>query len=245
MTKENDENKIKISKALAECGVDSRRKCEELVRAGRVKVNGKKVEGLGTFVDPEDVISLDGHKLDRESKVYFAFNKPEKVLSTMEAKDDVDTIRRFFEEEERRLFYAGRLDFDSCGLMIITNDGDFANRVQHPSYGKEKVYKVTLEGNIDGDRVNKASNGITVKGVKYAPFKFKIMRRNKRFCVIKMTINEGKNREIRNIFEHLGYNVLELQRLEIGSVKLFSEKHGSIEEGQYRELNEEEIKSFY
>lgn len=239
------ENKeiMRLAKALASAGIASRRKCEDIIKSGKVFVNGERVINPATNVSESDLISVDGVEISTEEKRYYAFYKPSEVLSTMEKKDGVRTVSDFFKDEEERLFYAGRLDYASRGLMIVTNDGHFAQLASHPSRGIEKMYHVTVKGIVNSEKVLEASKGITVKGVRYEPFKFRILKKTREGAIIRMTIHEGKNREIRNIFEHLGYPVMDLERISIGPIHIDSSSMGLLSEGEYRELTEDEIKA--
>ena len=154
-------------------------------------------------------------------------------------------ITEFFKGIKERLFYAGRLDSESRGIMIITNDGEFANIITHPSYEILKVYDVTINGKIDSEKLLEASKGITIKNINYSPFKFKILSKGRIQSKIRLTINEGKNREIRKIFEYLGYKVIDLERISVGCVSKYNEVSGTLEAGHIRDLTEKEIAFFF
>lgn len=237
---------VKLQKLLSEAGVGARRKCEDYIRKGRVSVNGTVVRELGARVSPDATIHLDGKPVEREERVCYAFHKPEGVISAMKRTPgkNARALSDYLSDIPYRLFHAGRLDRESRGLMILTNDGDLAHKIMHPSYGVEKVYHVTLQGTVQSERVLAASKGITVKGVHYAPFQFKVLRKNRFACLLRITINEGKNREIRNIFQNLGYEVADLLRTAVGPVRLEDDATGAVAEGMYRELTEKEIAFF-
>ncbi len=239
-----NESNNKLIKILAECGVAARRNCEKMILNGRVRVNNNVIKDLTFEVGDEDEISVDRQLIKREDKRYFALYKPRGVVSTTKKIDGKRIISSFFEKYTERLFYAGRLDADSQGLMIITNDGTFANIITHPSFQVHKTYEVVVAGKIDSNRVLEASKGFTVNKVRYAPFKFKVLGKGRQ-SKLRITINEGKNREIRNIFEALGHPVVFLERIAIGIIKIHSDEHGTIEEGKFRELTHDEIEYFY
>lgn len=234
-----------LIKVICEAGVASRRRCEEMVASKRVRVNNKVVTDLSFIVQEGDEVSVDRYIIEREEKRYFALHKPKGVVSTTKPMNGKRIISEFFKKYKERLFYAGRLDADSRGLMIITNDGTFANIITHPSFEVMKVYDVAVAGKIDSVKVLEASKGIKIKNVFYSPFKFRVLSKGRQRSVLRLTINEGKNREIRNIFEYLGYPVLDLFRISIGCVGIDSAEKGTIEEGTFRALSENEIEYFY
>ena len=179
------------------------------------------------------------------SRRYMALYKPLGVVSTTKYLPGRRIITEFFKGIKERLFYAGRLDSESRGIMIITNDGEFANIITHPSYEILKVYDVTINGKIDSEKLLEASKGITIKNINYSPFKFKILSKGRIQSKIRLTINEGKNREIRKIFEHLGYKVIDLERISVGCVSKYNEVSGTLEAGHIRDLTEKEIAFFF
>ena len=239
------ESNNKLIKILAESGVAGRRRCEEMILGSRVRVNSIIVKDLTYEVSDDDEISVDRQIIKIEDKRYFALYKPRGVVSTTKPTMGKRIVSEFFKKYKERLFYAGRLDADSQGLMIITNDGTFANIITHPSFQVEKTYEVIVAGKINPLNVLEASKGITIDKVKYAPFKFRVLGKGGRESKLRLTINEGKNREIRNIFEHLGNPVVYLERTGIGIVKIHDEEHGTIENGTFRELSSSEIEYFY
>ena len=174
-----------------------------------------------------------------------ALYKPLGVVSTTKYLPGRRIITEFFKGIKERLFYAGRLDSESRGIMIITNDGEFANIITHPSYEILKVYDVTVNGKIDSEALLKASAGITIKNVTYSPFKFKILSKGRVQSKIRLTINEGKNREIRKIFDYLGYKVIDLERISVGCVSKYDDISGTLEAGHIRDLTKKEIEFFF
>ena len=241
----NNEEAIRLVKVILESGFASRRKCEKAIMSGRVRVNNQVVLEPAYKVKIDDTVSLDRKIIERQSKRYMALYKPLGVVSTTKYLPGRRIITEFFKGIKERLFYAGRLDSESRGIMIITNDGEFANIITHPSYEILKVYDVTINGKIDSEKLLEASKGITIKNINYSPFKFKILSKGRIQSKIRLTINEGKNREIRKIFEHLGYKVIDLERISVGCVNKYSDSAGTLEAGHIRDLTEKEIEFFF
>ncbi|TXJ48893.1 pseudouridine synthase [Brachyspira aalborgi] len=236
---------IRLVKVILESGFASRRKCEKAILSGRVRVNNEIILEPAYKVKEKDTVSLDRKIIERQSKRYMALYKPLGVVSTTKYLPGRRIITEFFKGIKERLFYAGRLDSESRGIMIITNDGEFANIITHPSYEILKVYDVTINGKIDSEKLLEASKGITIKNINYSPFKFKILSKGRIQSKIRLTINEGKNREIRKIFEHLGYKVIDLERISVGCVSKYNEVSGTLEAGHIRDLTEKEIEFFF
>lgn len=245
MSKDNNNESVRLVKIVAECGFASRRKCEKAIESGRVRVNNEVILDPAYRVKDTDEISIDRQIIERQTKRYIALYKPIGVVSTTAYVAGRRTITEFFKNIKERLFYAGRLDSESRGIMIITNDGEFANIITHPSYEILKVYDVVVNGKIDSEKLLNASKGITIKNVSYSPFKFKILSKGKLQSKIRMTINEGKNREIRKIFDFLGYKVVDLERISVGCVSKYNDISGTLEAGHIRNLTEEEIAFFF
>lgn len=236
---------IRLVKVILESGFASRRKCEKAILSGRVRVNNEIILEPAYKVKEKDTVSLDRKIIERQNKRYMALYKPLGVVSTTKYLPGRRIITEFFKGIKERLFYAGRLDSESRGIMIITNDGEFANIITHPSYEILKVYDVTINGKIDSEKLLEASKGITIKNINYSPFKFKILSKGRIQSKIRLTINEGKNREIRKIFEHLGYKVIDLERISVGCVSKYNEVSGTLEAGHIRDLTEKEIEFFF
>lgn len=236
---------IRLVKVILESGFASRRKCEKAILSGRVRVNNEIILEPAYKVKEKDTVSLDRKIIERQNKRYMALYKPLGVVSTTKYLPGRRIITEFFKGIKERLFYAGRLDSESRGIMIITNDGEFANIITHPSYEILKVYDVTINGKIDSEKLLEASKGITIKNINYSPFKFKILSKGRIQSKIRLTINEGKNREIRKIFEHLDYKVIDLERISVGCVSKYNEVSGTLEAGHIRDLTEKEIAFFF
>ena len=241
----NNEEAIRLVKVILESGFASRRKCEKAIMSGRVRVNNQVILEPAYKVKRDDTVSLDRKIIERQSKRYMALYKPLGVVSTTKYLPGRGIITEFFKDVKERLFYAGRLDSESRGIMIITNDGEFANIITHPSYEILKVYDVVVNGKIDSQKLLEASKGIVIKNINYSPFKFKILSKGRIQSKIRLTINEGKNREIRKIFEYLGYKVIDLERISVGCVSKYSESAGTLEAGHIRDLTEKEIEFFF
>lgn len=241
----NNEEEIRLVKVILESGFASRRKCEKAILSGRVRVNNQIILEPAYKVKKTDTVSLDRKIIERQSKRYIALYKPLGVVSTTKYLPGRRIITEFFKGVKERLFYAGRLDSESRGIMIITNDGEFANIITHPSYEILKVYDVVVNGKIDSEKLLEASKGITIKNINYSPFKFKILSKGRIQSKIRLTINEGKNREIRKIFEYLGYKVIDLERISVGCVSKYNESAGTLEAGHIRDLTEKEIEFFF
>ena len=228
--------KKRLSKALAAAGVGSRRACEELIFAGRVSVNGKSVNLPQTLVDwRSDRITVDGEKVKgEESKVYFLLHKP--VGYVCSSAPSRKSILNLFSHIPYRLFTVGRLDQDTSGLLLITNDGTFSNQVIHPSFNIKKEYVAKTGQEITEKHLEALSKGTWVEGVLVKPVSVKKVRRG----TVKVVVSEGKKHEVRLLLSNAGLEVRELARIRIGSLTL-----GGLAVGDYRELSEEEREAFY
>lgn len=243
-TENNDD--IRLVKVITEAGIASRRRCEEIIKNGRIRVNNKVILDPAYRVNESDTVSCDREIIERETKHYIALYKPKGVVSTTKyLPGGRRVITEFFKDIKERLFYAGRLDSESRGIMVITNDGKFANIITHPSYEIMKVYDVTITNKVDPTKILEVSSGVTIKNIHYSPFKFMILSKGRLQSKIRITINEGKNREIRKIFEFLGYKVIDLERISVGSVHKFHAGLGTLEAGHTRRLSDEEIAFFF
>ena len=229
----------RLQKIIANSGICSRRKAEELIIAGKVNVNGVVVDTLGFKADPNDDIEVNGQKIAREEKVYFLINKPKNIISSV--KDDrgrttvIDLV-----DTDKRIFPVGRLDFDSSGLMLLTNDGELTNMMLHPSFEIEKTYEVTISGQITEEEVATLRKGVVIDGIKTSRAKVTLLRynANKNISFLTVTIHEGRNRQVRKMFETLNYEVTRLNRIKEGPLTL-----GTLQPGQYRKLKPVEVKS--
>ena len=228
----------RLQKIIAQSGYCSRRKAEELISEGRVKVNGKVVTELGTKADVEDIISVDGKRINMERKVYILMNKPRNVVCS--AKDDRGrkTVVDLIEGVGERIYPIGRLDFDTTGVLLLTNDGDITNKLIHPSKEIDKTYRVTIDGFANEDQLERIRRGIKLDGVMTSPAIVEVSKINKekRKSIINITIHEGKNHQVKRMFNTVGLKVVKLNRIEFAGFKV-----GGLKEGQYRLLTNKEI----
>ena len=234
----DDGSGIRLQKLLAAAGLGSRRSCEELISTGRVDVNGKTVTELGFCVLPGQKVRVDGQTINQGKRHYFMLNKPEKFICTNADPDGrlraIDLIR----ENVPGLYPVGRLDMNSTGLLLITNDGELANRLTHPSYEVQKIYRVHVSGVPTTEIIKKMCDGIYIAEGKVHADSAKIKQVYKNgTAIIEMVLSEGKNREIRRILARLGHNVLDLTRIAVGPVKL-----GNLPKGAYRRLTTAEVR---
>lgn len=229
----------RLQKVIAQAGVASRRKAEELILAGRVEVNGITVTVLGTKVKKGDRIFVDGKDIVKEDKVYFIMNKPKRCICTNGEKEDrrkaVDLI-----DCPQRIFTVGRLDYDTSGVLLLTNDGEFANLIIHPRHHIPKVYNLTINGILSGEDLRLLRKGIILDdGIKTLPAKVKNMVKEpeKKQTTFDLTIYEGRNHQIKRMMEALGYSVRRLHRKQLGCLTV-----SDLRQGEYRILKPFEVK---
>lgn len=227
----------RLQKILAKAGHGSRRSCESLIAGGRVHVNGRRAI-LGQKADPnKDVIEVDGRAISFEEPLYIMLNKPKGVLSSTEdeLKQGRKTVRDLV-PLPGHLYPVGRLDKQSEGLILLTNDGHLAFRLTHPSFGHDKVYHVEVEGRISDSAIEKWRQGVHLEGRRTAPARIEILDRDSRGSSLVVTLREGRKRQIRRISASLGYPVTRLIRLQIGTIEL-----GDLGKGQWRHLTDSEV----
>ena len=229
---------MRINKFLASAGLASRRKCEEYVLQGRVKVNGEVVSNLAFDVSEKDKVFVDGERLVLPSKcTYLMMHKPKGFLTTLSDDRERKTVMDLLPEEFKMLKPIGRLDYNSEGLLLFTNDGDVAQNVMRPAKEVVKTYSVKVEGEVASGDVVEMEKGVeTINGEKFRPCKIKVLEIKDRKTKLEVQITEGKNREIRKIFDKFGYNVIFLKRVAIGTIKL-----GGLTRGTCRLLKPSEI----
>ena len=229
--------KLRLNKFLSGSGVASRRKCDEIIASGKVTVNGKVVTEIGSQInEKKDKVMVEGKAVCLPSSfVYIKLNKPKGYACTASDEKGRKTIYDLVDCEER-LFSIGRLDYNTEGLIILTNDGDFANKVSHPRYDVEKEYRVTIEGKIKESELAVLRKGVVVDGQKMPPAKVKLLSQDENISKISVVINEGQNRQVRRMFEAIGREIKLLKRVRIGSVRL-----GGLSRGQWRDLTEVEL----
>ncbi len=231
------DSKIRLQKFMAESGVASRRKSEELISQGKVRVNGK-VAQIGDKIDPKyDKITVSGKRVAKQKKtVYLMLNKPRGFITTMNDERDRKCVAELVSDINVRVYPVGRLDRESEGLLLLTNDGEFANALTHPSKHIPKTYRVTIRPSITKQQATDFRNGIEIDGIMTAPADLKIISEEENRTVVEVTLYEGRNRQIRKMFESFGIEVARLKRIKVGNLKL-----GMLKQGEYRELKEEEV----
>ena len=231
----------RLQKIIALSGYASRRKAEDLIKAGKVMVNGKVVRELGTKANFSDDILIDGKKIEREEKEYYIFNKPRGVITSTSDDKGRKVVTDYF-ETNKRLYPVGRLDYDTTGLLILTNDGELANLIMHPRNEIEKQYIAKLEGIIKGEEINKLKNGIVLDGTKCIPKRVKLREFDKKTntSMVELTIHEGRNHQVKKMFEAINYDVIKLTRIRFANLDC-----KSLKSGEYRKLTPKEVKRLY
>lgn len=230
---------VRLQKFLADAGVASRRAAEGFILAGRVRVNGRRVLTLGTRVDPNrDEILVDGKPARPKRRLYVALNKPRKYVCSRKDERGRSTVHDLLPKEWGHLFTVGRLDYDSEGLIFLTNDGDFSLHLTHPRYGLRKKYLVTVDGRVDEDRARRLRAGVIDEGQRLHALSVRVHHAGRAGSLVEIDLAEGKNREVRRMFGALGLTVKRLQRVQIGKIKL-----AELQPGRWRTLTEREIKT--
>lgn len=227
----------RLQKFMASCGIASRRKCEELIQLGKVKVNGVIVTELGIKVDrSKDRVEYDGKVIKpEEKKVYIMLNKPEGYITSLKDEKNRKTILDIVKVEER-IYPIGRLDYDSSGLLLLTNDGEIYNKIIHPRVEITKKYIAVVKGEFKKNELEKFKQGVDIGGYITSPAKIKVLKFQDDKTTVEIGIHEGKNRQIRKMCAALNHNVLALKRVSIGEIKL-----GDLKRGEYRNLTKEEL----
>ena len=230
-------NDVRLQKFMAECGVASRRKSEELIEMGKVKINGH-VAQIGDKVNPKrDIVTVRGKKINKADRMYyFMLNKPRGYVTTVSDELGRKTVMDLV-DCKARIYPVGRLDKDSEGLLILTNDGSFANALTHPKHNYAKVYRVTVRPSVNDEILDKLRNGIEIDGRMTAPCDVNIITEEEGRVVLEFILREGRNRQIRKMCEAVNLEVARLKRISIGPVKL-----GMLQTGKYRELTDNEVK---
>ncbi len=232
------DNKIRLQKFMSQAGIASRRAAEEMIAAGRVKVNGR-VAGVGDKVDPiRDKVTVSGKRvINTSKKMYIMLHKPRGYVTTMSDEQGRKCVAQLIEDAPERLFPVGRLDKDSEGLLLMTNDGEFANALTHPSKLVNKCYRVTVREKVTDEMIDTLTSGVSLDGRLTQPCEVHILEKGENRTVLYFVITEGRNRQIRRMCEFVGLTVIRLKRVEIAGVKL-----GMLPIGKWRELNEKEMK---
>jgi pseudouridine synthase len=230
---------VRLQKYLAEAGVTSRRGGEQFILEGRVAVNGAVVRQLGTKVDPlHDRVTVDGKPVRAKRKLYLALHKPRGCVCSRKDEFNRPTIYELLPGEWENVHSVGRLDYDTEGLIFLTNDGQFALRLTHPRYEVRKKYLVNVEGRVDAEMLNRFKSGVFHGGEKLQAERARLISSSRMRSAVELDLTEGKNREVRRLFETQGLTVKRLQRVQIGKIKL-----GELKPGKWRTLTEPEIKS--
>lgn len=234
----DEDGMIRLQKLLAQSGVASRRRCEELMLDGEVEVDGEVVTRLGTKVDPRTaVIKVSGKRLPPVSAhVYLVLNKPRGVVSTMSDPEGRRTLSDFVGDRPERLFHVGRLDTDTSGLLLLTNDGDFAHRMAHPSFEVEKTYVAEVAGRLSKATVADLLAGVTLEDGPVDVRRARVIATANEKSIIELVIHEGRNRIVRRLLDHVGHPVRQLSRTRFGPIEL-----GTLGSGTLRELSDDEL----
>lgn len=234
----DEDGLVRLHKLLAASGIASRRKCEALMLAGEVVVDGEVVTRLGTKVDPtRAVIRVGGARLPPASPhVYLVLNKPRGIVSTMSDPQGRRTLGDLVADRPERLFHVGRLDTDTSGLIVLTNDGDFAQRLAHPSYEVDKTYVAEVDGEVTKATLRALRDGVTLEDGPVTVSKVRVVQEGKGKSIVELVIHEGRNRIVRRLLDHVGHPVKRLTRTQIGPVRL-----DRLSEGALRELTREEL----
>ena len=231
----------RLQKVIANSGITSRRKAEELILNGKVKVNGVTILTMGTKVGVNDRIEVNGILINKEEKVYYLLNKPREVIASVSddkgRKTVVDLIN-----DNRRIYPVGRLDYDTTGAIILTNDGEFANMMMHPKNEIDKCYVAKIDGELTPKELMTLKTGVLIDGVKTKRAKVKTRKIDKKSntSIVEITIHEGKNHQVKKMFESVGHNVLKLKREKIAFLNL-----EGLNSGEYRKLNHKEITKLF
>ena len=229
----------RLQKVMANAGVASRRASEKLILAGKVMVNGQVVTELGTKVTGADIILVNGQAIDQEKKAYYLFYKPRGVISAVSDDKGRKVVTDYFEEIPERLYPVGRLDYDTSGLLLMTNDGQLANALMHPRFKVDKVYVAKVKGLVQSEDLKRLRQGLVVDGKKTAKAKAKLLKQDKAkgISLVQLTIHEGRYHQVKKMFETLGYRVNKLKRERYAFLDL-----SGLTSGDYRKLTAAEVK---
>lgn len=229
----------RLQKLIAASGYTSRRKAEQLILDGKVSVNGEVVNTLGVKAEASDVIIVEGVRLLKENKRYYLFYKPEKVITSMSDEKERPCVSDFFENVTERVVPVGRLDYDTSGALIMSNDGEFINLITHPRHKIKKTYVAKINGKLDEKHLRILRSGVRIDNYKTAPAEVNIVKNKNKSSntLVRLTIHEGKNRQVRKMFEALGYEVIKLKRESIEDFTL-----EGLKKGEYRVMTIHEVK---
>ena len=230
---------MRINKYLAECGFAGRRGCEQIVLAGRVKINGKQVTNLATTVEENDLVTVDGKRAQPIHKhIYLMLNKPKGYITTTSDEKGRKTVLELLGNKfsDKRIFPVGRLDYETEGLLLLTTDGDLCNRITHPRNEITKTYVAKIENEVSEDELNKLRAGVILDGVKTKRCRISVLGFDDKITRLEVVISEGRNRQVRRMFETINREVIFLKRVGIGELKL-----GGLSRGEWRELKSKEV----
>lgn len=229
---------MRLQKYLALCGVASRRAAEEIILQGRVSINGEKCSLLGTKVADGDVVTVDGEEIKiEEKKYYIMLNKPTGYMTTVSDDQGRPTVMDLITDISKRVYPVGRLDFNTEGLLLMSNDGDFTYKITHPKHKLDKTYQVVVSGNAEKNAIKKLEQGVFIDGRKTAPAKVDIESFGKNSALLTITIHEGRNRQVRKMCASVGFKVIGLKRISEGGLNL-----GNLPIGKWRHLTDAEVK---
>lgn len=229
----------RINKYIAHAGVASRRKADELIKSGKVAVNGEILTDLSYKVAKKDVVEVDGVRLYQEENVYYLLNKPRGAISSVSDEKNRQTVLDFFPTVKERIYPVGRLDWDTSGLLILTNDGEFANLLMHPKHEIDKVYVAKLKGIATREKLKPLTKGMKIDGYKISPAHYQIIKVDpvKQTSIVELTIHEGKNHQVKKMFDIVGLPVQKLSRTRIGTLDLTG-----VPVGKYRIISKKEVR---
>lgn len=233
---------VRLQKYLAQCGVASRRQAEKIIKQGRVQVDGVVITAMGTLVNPDkQVICLDEKEVKAEQELfYILLNKPKGFVTTLSDPQGRPIVTSLIPDISARLFPVGRLDLDTEGALLLTNDGQLAQEIQHPKFEVKKSYEARVLGTPDKHVISQLERGILLDNKKTSPARVRIKKKFKKSSIIKITIHEGRKRQVRKMFQAVGHPVIELKRVSYGKLLL-----GTLPTGKYRKLNRNDIKKIF
>lgn len=228
---------MRLNKYIAQAGVASRRKADELTLQGKVRINGIVMKEPGYDVAENDVVEVNGRTVKHDAKkVYVMLNKPKGFITSVDDEKDRPTVMELVADIEERLFPIGRLDYNTSGMLLMTNDGDLAQKLAHPKHKIYKTYRARVSGQISGERLAKLRNGVDIGGFVTSKAIVNVIKQVERSAIVEIKIFEGKNRQVRKMFSAVGNKVLDLERVAIGDLYL-----GHLKQGHYRKLTQKEI----
>lgn len=228
---------MRLNKFIADCGISSRRKADDLIRSGKIKVNGEKITEMGYQLHANDVVKYDNKTIKLPNQfVYYKLHKPKGYVTTVSDEKSRKTVIDLMRGIKKRIYPVGRLDYDTEGLLLLTNDGDLTNKIMHPTNKIEKTYIAVIDSNITNAELERIKQGIDIGGYTTAKCNAIILEQDKNTARIEIAITEGKNRQVKKMFEAIGKNITFLKRTKIGEISL-----GGLSRGEYKELTQKEM----